>query len=307
MPQKVLVLGHGYVDFPDEATPEQITDTLRTYFPPPPMTVGEGAKSVLGSFAQGVTDTVASVPQSVGILQKAVTGSEEPVESTFPYRVGQGMSEGVAKALPVDPRMQGSFMWDTVPRGVGSTVGFGAMGALGSVARVPAVLGTMATGAAAQGVQGYQEAKQAGSNDSTAFLSFLANAGVGTSEALPIERILSRINKVSGGKLALALKAATSATEEGLQETGQQVAQNIIAQNLYDEDRKTLQDVAESGGAGALTGAFLHLVGHGANKALGRQTEPIDMRGRSGDREADQPSDVHETCFGSKFGTGVNS
>ena len=284
MPQKVLVSGHGFVEFPDEFTPQQIQALLQRDFPPPPPTVGETLKSAAGAFAQGAADTVASIPKAVGIGQKFITGSESPVEETLPFRFGQGISDAVSGAMPQDPRLQGKSFWaSTVPQAIGSTVGFAGAGLAGAAARVPAMVGTLATGAAAGATSGYEDAKAHGADDSTAFMSTLLNASVGMSEAIPIAGILTRINRTTRGALKSLMESAQSAVEEGAQEAIQTAAADLIAKNLYDEDRVMFQQVAEGGAAGAISGFLMTILGKGIRSKINYPELP--------EQPADAPAD----------------
>lgn len=288
MPRKVFVTGHGWVFFPDDSTDQEIHETLLRDFPPPDPTVAEYAKSTIGAFAQGAADTVASIPQAAGIATKFLSGSDDPVEEGLPWKLGQGISDTVERALPEDPRLKGkSFLFSTLPQALGSTVGFagtGAVGELGLASRLasPAAKAlartaiTAGTGAAAGGVEGYRDAKANGADDATAFKSALLNAGMGLSEAAPISRIFDRINVKTGGALRALYDAGLSAAEEGTQEALQSSFQNLVAQNLYDEDRALLQTVGESGLAGAASGLLMTLAGKGVHRAIGGKDEPRD-------------------------------
>lgn len=274
MPQRVYVTGHGFVEFPDDAKPSQIHEALLRDFPPPAPTVGETAKSAFGAFAQGGAGVLGSIPKTVGVGLGAITGTEP--EQTLPYQFGQGAEDMVESAFPEDPRLKGkSFLWSTLPQAVGSTAGFAATGVGGQLlapARMAKTAGTAitaATGAAAGGVEGYEDAKRSGADQGSAFASFLLNAGVGTSEALPLGRILDRINVDTKGALKTIVEAGKSAAEEGSQETLQTLAANLVAKNLYDEERDLMNGVLEGGAAGAATGFLMTVLGKGARKALG--------------------------------------
>ncbi len=280
MPQRVYVTGHGFVEFPDDAKQDQIHAALLRDVPPPDPTIGETAKSAFGAFAQGGAGVLGSIPKAVGVGLGAITGTEP--EQTLPYQFGQGAEDMVESAFPEDPRLKGkSFLWSTLPQAVGSTAGFAATGVGGQLlapARIAKAAGTAitaSTGAVAGGVEGYEDAKRSGADQDSAFASFLLNAGVGTSEALPLGRILNRINVDTKGALQTIVEAGKSAAEEGSQETLQTLASNLVAQNLYDEDRQLMESVLEGGAAGAATGFLMTVLGKGARKALGIQgTEP---------------------------------
>lgn len=181
-----------------------------------------------------------------------------------------------------------------VSRGVGQGVGFIAStmatgGAAGAAMRV-AALGALTAGGAA-----YEEAKRYGATDDQAMLALVANGMVGTSEAIPLARILTRINKGSGGTLVPALvNAIAEGGEEAIQEGVQTIAANLIARHLaqYDEDRKWFEDAIESGRLGFFTGVILSALGTGAGKAFGKSPE-----GETGDPllvEGQEPPEAQE-------------
>ena len=117
--------------------------------------------SPFASFVQGATGIAASIPESLGIVQGAVTGT--PADQTWRHEVGQGVRRFVGERVPEQqpawaeqfPGELGStmdkeqsFFGSTVPRGMGSTAAFLAGGEAGLAAKlgaatVPAALGVM--------------------------------------------------------------------------------------------------------------------------------------------------------------------
>lgn len=98
----------------------------------------------------------------------------------------------------------------------------------------------------------------------TKYLALYAGAGLGATEAIPIERFFDSLNRASKGKVAsiLAETTAQSLTEYA-QEVGQQIGSNVVAR-LYEENRPLFKDVQESGAVAAILGG---LMGFGAGSA----------------------------------------
>lgn len=108
-------------------------------------------------------------------------------------------------------------------------------------------------------------------------------AVVGTSEALPLSRFVQRMSGVPTGQVFLRqlfgllgrngqvaakwLQGAgkemlAEAFEEGGQEFGQQIAQDLYAKQTFDPNRDVGATATEQGAAGGITGALLSLVSH---------------------------------------------
>jgi hypothetical protein len=132
-----------------------------------------------------------------------------------------------------------------------------------------AVLGSLANATA-----GYKDALANGGSPDQALSSYLLNGLVGTSEAIPLGRMLNRLDDASGGTFMYYLaNAAPEALEEALQEAAQSVAGDIIAANIvkYDPDREMFKDLEEDAAAGGISGAVLSLI----MSALTRKTKAL--------------------------------
>lgn len=277
MPQLVETWNGKLVEFPDEATPAQIQTALDRDFPVPPIGALDRVKNAAGALAQGAAGALAGVPKAIAIggreIDKLLSFGEpvKPVEEYTSYGVGEGLERGVAEVAPTDPRQAKDFWATKVPHGFGAMGGFVAGGVAGRAARVPATAATMLLGAAAGGTEGYEDAKRHGADDATRFTSFLANAGVGMTEAVPLAKIFARIEKAAGGGVAqLVAQSTVQGVEEGIQETAQTTLGNVVASHLYDHERKLMEDVMEAGGAGAVSGVLATILGAGAKRGYDR-------------------------------------
>lgn len=245
-----------------KAPKRSVLDEIRARAQAP--TAGErllgGTLSAARGVAEPVLSTFADFPTQVA--QTLVPG-RQPHESILggrAARIRSGLSTAVPQSVQNEEPGIGRFLTTTFPEGLGSTLGFGlAGGGLGMAGA--AIVGALTGGSAA-----YHEAKAAGVSEGTAWTAWALNAGLGTSEALPLGRILERY---TGGQAGGAIKAALlSATEEGAQEAFQQVGSNLVASETYDEDRKALEGLGESAAAGGLTGFILSAIG----SAVGART-----------------------------------
>lgn len=256
--------------------------------------------SASGTFNEMVVDAVASVPKGYGIISNqaerlfnAAVGLPEPkIEDNAGYNVGKWIQD---KAFDVgitatNPDLQDSFFFHDVPAALGSVfsiiasqgrslVGGKAAQLLGGVSRSGPVaeaakqLGKtlssrpMVTSGLMMGVSEYEQAIASGADEDTAFNAFLSNYEIGMTEAIPVERALARINKLSGGKIIDVLKTGTvGSIEEASQEGVQQILTNWVAQGTYDPERAPFKDMLRSMGAGAFVAFILPGIGMAMQK-----------------------------------------
>lgn len=224
------------------------------------------------------------------------------VESPL-FEAGNAIDRWIAEHFPVNPQFQDEFWTSKVPQALGSATGFaataligrGALRPLGSTART---VGTFAVpaelGSAMNRIQTFEDALQSGSDIATALDASKVGALIGTSEAIPIGHLLTRLDKVSGGAIKrMLVRAIQQGTEEGLQETFSGILNEAVAQRMYDPTRGiwTL-DRAEEGAVGFTTGALLEML---ATIAL-----PGRRRGHGGappSQEAEQHTPEEVTAF----------
>ena len=225
-------------------------------------------------------------------------------EDTVPFKLATALRQGVKDLIgEIDPDVESGFGTGTMPQALGSATGFLAGGAALGLARVPALVAVAGLGAASGGVEGYRRAKIAGADEETAMRSFALNAGVGTSEAIPLGNMLMRLNKASGNSLSRAL---LEGTEEALQELFQAVSGNVIANTLTDEDVGVLEGTLENSAAGGLTGFLLSaLVSTKGNFSAGRAGRAARRRGqqvKNVDELLRQPTQTSEAQLNKQFG-----
>ena len=161
--------------------------------------------------------------------------------------------------------------------------------------------GTIAgLGAAANAAGGYRDALANGATPDQAVASYILNGIVGTSEAIPLARMLNRLDTASGGTLMYFLSnAAVETFEEAVQEAAQGAAGDIIAANIvqYDPDRELFKDLAEDAAAGGVSGAILSLFASAINRKVSRldsSEKPMGTTGADVDDEGNIDPRVEE-------------
>lgn len=249
---------------------------IQAAFPP---SAGDYAKQFVGSGIRGVTDTVASGLESAAVLGRELGQRSvpqfDPSQKAEPFEEASGVPGLVRRVgaavspAPVEG-LEKSFAATKLPAALGSTAGFAATALVIPEAFIPRLAGVALMGAASGGVEGYKDALRHGSTAEQAATSGALNALVGTSEAWPLGRMLHRIDKMSGGTFAKALRtSAKEGFEEALQETLQGVSGDLIAQN-YDKNRKLFEDVASDAAAGGISGVVFSLLTSAIGAKLGR-------------------------------------
>lgn len=192
-------------------------------------------------------------------------GGEDPRESNV-YKAGNAIDNWLSENIKTNPRFEQEFFTGKVAGGLGSMVMFVVAnligrGALRTTGLGPGAAGAASTataGAAVQASDTFEDAINNGADLQTAFDAAKLGAVVGTSEAIPIVAILGRLDKSSGGGVREVIgNLLKEGTEEALQEAFQSIAGNMIAQKMYDPDRKMWTGAGEGAGVGFTTGALV--------------------------------------------------
>ncbi len=248
----------------------------------------ETAGEYVGSFNRGISQLVAEPMKMVGALSETVIPETVPVGS-FPYDprmiglAGKKVEEFVNDVNYVSPEVEQSF-GGQVATGLGQVAGILATGgasaapqiaAQGVVRTAPQLAQATVTGlgkalTSRQGivvgsqsaVPEYEAARDAGLSPEQALSTLVSNYFVGQSEAVPINRVVSRLDDLIGGKLkSKALgwikNSAQGGLEEFFQEGIQTYLQNEIAKEGYDPERDPLFGVLESAKVGGVIGFML--------------------------------------------------
>ena len=184
------------------------------------------------------------------------------------------------------PQEGDTSFWGQVAQGIGNVAGMAVTGPLA----IPA-------GASMNSSQLYKEAKAAGASEEDAKRAAELGAWVGTTEIIPINRALKLLpprirNKVGGGLWKRFTDIAQSAGEEAAQEYLQTVANNLIAQNIYDPERGWNEGASEAALVGAFVGGTVGTVGVAINNSLYKEDGSITPLEELPDYQAQAAADV---------------
>jgi len=233
---------------------------------------------------KSLINDVAGIPEWISIaavnLSKAMNWESQEQDPTqlAGYKLGSAMRRAAHDLFPQNPEYQDEFLTTTLPGGVGSAVGY--IGTMLLTKGMPISTPTLSAfmGASSVSAQEYRNAIEAGASDEDAMKTWIANMPIGASEAIPINRAFSKINKATGNSITKYLKrlitkeglqeASINGLEEAIQESIQNFATNATARELYDAERKLTEGVAEGGLAGFIIGMGLNGLGGAVNKRI---------------------------------------
>lgn len=169
----------------------------------------------------------------------------------------QTVEQTLDKMMPGDKTRAQDFSTQLAAGG-GSMLAFMMGGVVGKVIGLPAGYVPAIMGATSQGAEGLEDAESFNAVGYQKYLAFILNAGLGVSEAAPIDRMFMNAEKLSGGLVSRMLVNTTAGSlEEFIQEFGQAMGQDVVAKMVYDESRALDVDKwAKQGAVGALTGGL---------------------------------------------------
>ncbi|MEH6525911.1 MAG: LPD38 domain-containing protein [Sneathiella sp.] len=251
-------------------------------------------QSAISSGIQGFGGVIADTLKA-GAIADAKMGFIDKPEDGILFQAGEWISDLLKEKAPVNPDEQGTLP-DKIGSGLGSTAGFLAGGLAGGTSKgALAMAGVLGSGS--QATNQYMDALDNGASIDDAYNAAGLGALVGSTEAVPIVKLLDRLDKgTSGGIKRIIINAAKGGTEEGLQEAFQSIASNLIASDLvkYDAERKTFESTGEDAGIGFGIGALFNTVASIFGlKARGRpstDSAPIESQ----ETETTRPESVQE-------------
>jgi hypothetical protein len=235
-------------------------------------------QSAISSGIQGFGNVLGDTLKAGAIADAKMGFIDKPEEGVL-YQAGQWISDFFANA-ETNPEYTGELS-DKIGQGVGSTGGFLAGGLAGGTAKgAMAAAGVM--GAGSQATNQYMDALDKGASLEDAYNAAGLGGLVGTTEAIPIVRLLDRLDKgTNGGIKSVIINAAKGGTEEAVQEAFQSIASNLIASDLikYDPERKIFESAAEGAGIGFGIGALFNTVASifGLKGRRGRSADPASQ------------------------------
>jgi diguanylate cyclase (GGDEF)-like protein len=310
IPSVTIINGHPYFKLEhvktktEELKPEQMTklnlQRIKESKIPIPT---DRMSNAVNSFFQGIADqvpmaikSISAIPhlaeisgqqiEGVGRIEKGLEPEPLPkLENSILYKMANDVQRKIEDRLPVNPKFQEEYWASMIPQGLGSTIGFIAMGLVGGEAGLPVAATTMASGALVQAGSTYEEAYKAGANPTQLFAAFIAGVGLGATEALPIERGLSRLDKISGGwatrwikdriKRGMLTGSAKGYLEEFGQEWMQNIGQDWVVSSISGEPMNMKEDNRQGiagGVSGAVFSAFTSAIGASRARVYLRNT-----------------------------------
>ena len=191
-------------------------------------------------------DTVATI---------ATKGGDAKVEKSDVSVWIDGIDKALTNMLPGDKARSKQFVTE-LAAGTGSMTGFMIAGWAGKAVGLPAGAVTATLGALTEADSMYQDADGFSATATQKFIALMAGAGLGTTEAIPIDRMFMRADVGTGGMIRRLLENTTAGSlEEFIQEASQSLGEDIVAKYAYDPSRKIDPVKAfESGLIGGITG-----------------------------------------------------
>lgn len=252
-----------------------------------------------GQFMRSFGAVIASIPKAVGEGAVALANKfgDDPIwgnpdkatpEATISYQMGEAIEKWFNK-FSVNPKYAEEFN-QQLASGGGSLGAFLLGGFAGRAAGIPAAVTAGGLGATATGVEQIEDYLSTLAKDEKANPEIRENALywgglLGTSEALPITKILNRLDKVSDGGVKKILKEGVKGgVEELTQEVLQQFGKNYGARDIlaYDPDRGLFAGVQEAGEVGFTLGFMLNtlaaMVGSRRGGRIQQREEQADSK-----------------------------
>lgn len=196
-------------------------------------------------------DQVARWLSKMPSYDQIVSGAQSPYQQPGKPSIFEKLSD----KLKTNPVYKDSFWLTDVPQALGSSIPFMAIGLMGAPVGAPVWLTSGLSGALAQAQGQYEDAIQSGANPKEASLAYIAGLPVGATEAIQLERMLSRMAGIKGWDVVNAM--IKSGSEEMLQETFQTFSEEQLAQWLYDETRGIENLEWETSGAAFISGFLM--------------------------------------------------
>ena len=267
--------------FTPKPIPPSKLEFARERMAPIERAAGNVANAAQG-FSENLASLYASVPETAGMASQAIAGSPNTPEivSRFMGKLG-GLERGfagkmreAAAVMPDSYYVEGQPLVEpgfgtSIAQGFGSAVGFIAGGEALAATGIARGLGIAGLGALVEGESMVREAEAAGANTEQKWLAWMIGAGAGATEAVGASSVLAPLDARMGGALLkrlagsnLAVKMIAEGTEEGAQETVQQLIEDFGRQYVaqYGEDKtwsEIISDATEQGAPAWVVGALL--------------------------------------------------
>lgn len=202
---------------------------------------------------------------TTGIASSAARGAVIP----FEFTIGDGersevrawvdkVDAAIEQMIPGDKAKSKDFLTKLSADG-GSMLGFMIGGMASTSIGLPATAGTLIMGALTGGAEQYTDAERFDAGGVQKLMSYFLGMGIGATEAIPINNALMRLETGTGGVVSRMLQnTAASSMEEFVQELGQSIGSDLVAQTIYDENREIdWGEAFESAAIGGILGAMM--------------------------------------------------
>lgn len=269
-------------DTPDQPSPlDRIGKWLGSVYghSDPRAMVGDVVLDTANRVASGVNSTVISILRAPGLAAEAIQnlGADKPFEPTWKAPVSSmlvGSSrllKGLEEEVTVAPKPSDTWI-NQLPEAFGSAAAFMGTGGLAGAAGFSPFVASAALGGAVGATQQYDDAIQNGATPEQAAIAYVGGAAFGTTEAVPGAFFLAKLNKLTGGGVAEAIKkygiqgehsalleTFKGGLEEAIQEGIQQIGNNWVAKDLagYDPTRNLGENFWSNIATGGIVGSFI--------------------------------------------------
>lgn len=264
-----------------EAKKGSVWDALEQQAAYPEPTLGQKFNTVVGSMQRSLAGAVGGTLQSLALGSKLF---DRAVDSMFGTRNEHQLKDyplaqaaDVVRKLPdvagvmgtepqnIDPRLEGSMLYNRIPAGVAGAGALAAAGPMGVEAGIGAKAGMAVAGAAQSAGPAYAEAKAADADEATAMKYAAAHAAISAGMALPLQgAVLRLMGRAAPAEQALMVRLAKDAATFGAYSGGAKTLENLLDKHLMGKDRALLDGVASEVAVGSAVGAILGAVPHGA-------------------------------------------
>lgn len=200
----------------------------------------------------------------VAELQPKTEEVKQYYESTTLKRWSDSLEQSINRLIPTNPAFADSFATQ-LAQGTGSMAAFVTLAALGRLVGLPHYATVAGAGALVQTPQEFELAINKAKTPEQIQKVFIVNLGLGATEALPIEHLLDKFDKATGGwatrwiksyaRRVVSGESARQGMEEMLQEFIQQLGSNVMARETYDPTRSPTESLVSNSLSGLILGA----------------------------------------------------
>lgn len=250
--------GKFKVESPTDLTDEQAYHAAIT-MTPPKTSIGGYAKEALKGIPRGLVGGLEQAALGAAALLSAETEevAREKIKKTaeaFKPAIAPGYEEAIPTKLG---EAIGSFGSLLIPGGIGGAAARG----VGLAARAGQLGAAGATATAMGAGEARERAIQEGATPEQIRTATILGTPVGLAELAPIERVFRLMPvEIKAGVFNYVKRALATGGLEGAQEAASQVAQNLIAKEVYKPSQQLVESVGESAAYGAGAGAIAQFV-----------------------------------------------